>query len=866
MQLCRNLVQLAALYLMKAQAHDSVHAQCSTYIHFDVCPRGQCVSGSWKTITPVPVSAYAISFASYVPQKINSCTILNFGQVYNVGSETGALYKVTKDIYDTCSSSVSGQISGPGTEKITTLDVDNPAETVYTFDENAKEGWHYFTTGDHMEVGYGAGGEEECRRGQRLKVEVVHHGTGEGLFAVQTTSGTTSGTTSASCYSPTTNSLYRAISSNSGSYVVIEQVSGVDGSIIWSKTLTGSPSVKGETAVVDMKCNDDIVYVLGRSQGTGYLCSIDGCNANDAREAWVLRMSGADGTIQGSPKLLKAIGEDYPSALAVDSEKGYIYLLVTHSNSHGKFLNDVGIARHDLDPFQEWLYKLNWTSLSVLYLRKITTKQGTDGEKSNARSIVTKSLMGPIDYQGESFLFVGVDTAGELSPIIPQVPYHDRFASGVVQRLNVNYVEGQTPSNEYGLRLMPGNPDLTDVENLRDFISGFCWDNTNRQLMVFGSTTGSMGKGGNGNTVPSGSLEENAGELDAFLCTIDPTLSSNYQCAQFGSVGNDFASSCAVVSNSAYLLGTAESGPVNGFGEKWFGGKDLFTRTFDSKTLNATNGQQFGTPFEEFSSDEWSSSGAIYVHPSGNGFLFVSTNGALVKGVSSSRRLVTNPDNVLNPVVSKIFGDGNGIVLPSTLGGSESPNSSTQGSGISTASIVCMAIFIPIGVALFMYGGYAFGKRRTERKYSNMAEKYGDVELGGMTVASMSQDSAAPAGQKAMFDENERSPSKVMSGESPPRDTLFTPDPITTMHDIDLSSNAPSVEPYPPPALPPTPAAAPIIDTVPPVTSVITTEQPSAPFPPQSAVAPTIVPDPSSFSISDFEDAEGGVTSAAEII
>ena len=73
--------------------------------------------------------------------------------------------------------------------------------------------------------------------------------------------------------------------------------------------------------------------------------------------------------------------------------------------------------------------------------------------------------------------------------------------------------------------------------------------------------------------MPSGSLEENAGELDAFLCTIDPTLSSNYQCTQFGSVGNDFASSCAVVSNSAYLLGTAESGPVNGFGEKWFGGK-----------------------------------------------------------------------------------------------------------------------------------------------------------------------------------------------------------------------------------------------------------------------------------------------------
>ena len=54
--------------------------------------------------------------------------------------------------------------------------------------------------------------------------------------------------------------------------------------------MTGSPSVKGETAVVDMKCNDDIVYVLGRSQGTGYLCSIDGCNANDAREAWVVRM------------------------------------------------------------------------------------------------------------------------------------------------------------------------------------------------------------------------------------------------------------------------------------------------------------------------------------------------------------------------------------------------------------------------------------------------------------------------------------------------------------------------------------------------------------------------------------------------
>ena len=209
MQLCRNLVQLTALYLMKAQvsapksvknpdsslqlsvtseltlpksslqAHDDVHAQCSTYIQLDVCPNGNCVLGSWKTITIGSVSAQATSFASYAPEKINGCTTLNFGRVYNDGSESSSLYKVTKDIYDSCSSSVAGQISGPGTEKITTFDEDNTGETVYTFDENAEEGWHYFTTGDHKEPGYEAGGGEECRRGQRLKVEVVHHGTGE---------------------------------------------------------------------------------------------------------------------------------------------------------------------------------------------------------------------------------------------------------------------------------------------------------------------------------------------------------------------------------------------------------------------------------------------------------------------------------------------------------------------------------------------------------------------------------------------------------------------------------------------------------------------------------------------------------------
>ena len=61
--------------------------------------------------------------------------------------------------------------------------------------------------------------------------------------------------------------------------------------------------------------------------------------------------------------MLKAIGEDYPSALAVDSEMGLIYLLVTHSDSSGKYLNDVGIARFDLKPFQEWLYQLDSTTL-----------------------------------------------------------------------------------------------------------------------------------------------------------------------------------------------------------------------------------------------------------------------------------------------------------------------------------------------------------------------------------------------------------------------------------------------------------------------------------------------------------------------
>ncbi|GMI02903.1 hypothetical protein TrLO_g14094 [Triparma laevis f. longispina] len=793
-----------------------------------------------KLSTTILVLTFTLCLTFIV--QINSCTILNFGNVYNSGSESTDLYKVSKAAYDSCSSITSSGV------KITTTDSTYPNEIIYTFDSDANEGYHYFTSSL----------DSNCERGQRFKVELIYHNSGsEGLFAVQTTSYSSliPEVTGASCYDNTSDEIYRAINVGNSQQIRVEKISKVDGTIIWTRVLEG----EGEgTIAKGMYCVDNIVYVLGQSMGGGYLCGEGGCNANDGREVFVQKIRGADGALESPGRLIQALGEDYPSAITVDDLDGSIYVLVTHSDSPGKLVQISG--RYDQSPFEEWVYRLN-PNLSTVYLRKITTNQAVANEQSNARDIITKAMFGPINFQNERFLIVGVDTSGELSSILPPRSNHNRHVTGVIQRLNSNFVEGVTPSNEEGLRLQPGNPNVEDVENLRDFVSGFCWDQANSKIITFGSTTGSMAKGSMVDgyaEAPQNSLTSNTGNLDAFLCTISPTLSSNYQCSQFGSSGDDYASGCSVVSGSAFLLGTA-NGAVNGFGERWFGGADLFTRTFNATTLDATEGQQFGTPYEDFASDEYRTYGGIHLTPSGSGFITASTNGALVSGV-------TNKNNVYNPVVSKIFGDETSLFLPSALTSpSTSPNNSKEnsnGSGISTAGIVCMSIFIPIGVALIVFGGYFFGKTRTERKYSAMAEKYGDVELGGMTMAS-TYNTDAPAGQKAHFAENQQSPSRsvntsVTSGYvDPPRDSLFTPDPIhSPMQDVSLSSNSlsPPSSPAPPPSSPtqitPTPVPVP---------------QPEmAPFPPQATVAPDI----SSFSISsaDFEDAESDVTSAADII
>ena len=60
------------------------------------------------------------------------------------------------------------------------------------------------------------------------------------------------------------------------------------------------------------------------------------------------------------------------------------------------------------------------------------------------------------------------------------------------------------------------------------------------------------------------------------------------------------------------------------------------------------------------------------------------------------------------------------LQLPMQFGQSLPGSSDDGGGGLSTAAIVCMSIFIPLGVGLLLFAGYKYGWKRAERKYAKV--------------------------------------------------------------------------------------------------------------------------------------------------
>ena len=107
--------------------------------------------------------------------------------------------------------------------------------------------------------------------------------------------------------------------------------------------------------------------------------------------------------------------------------------------------------------------------------------------------------------------------------------------------------------------------------------------------------------------------------------------------------------------------------------------------------------------------------------------------------------------------------------MPLQIGQSLSQSSSDSG-GLSTAAIVCMSIFIPIGAGLLVFVAYKYGFFRAERRYAKMKEldSGGDLELAGVAVGTTASietgEGGAAIGQKVDFKSNEISPTKDTGG------------------------------------------------------------------------------------------------------